>query len=64
MAQGDFVAKLNFMCTDIELIEDFLIYMLVKDEQKFAKKNKIWINLFFEESDRGISREEKYMISR
>ena len=52
------------MCTDIELIEDFLIYMLVKDEQKFAKKNKIWINLFFEEFDRGISREEKYMISR
>ena len=37
MVQDDFVANLYYLCTDIELVEDFLIFTPVKDQNNFVK---------------------------
>lgn len=59
MVQDDFVANLYYLCTDIELVEDFLIFTPVKDQKQFCKINSMRIKLLLEEFNRNIPIEEK-----
>lgn len=37
MAQEEFVAKLNYLCSNIDYIEDFLIYAVQKNNKEYCK---------------------------